>query len=139
MTALHENRRFDLRLLDGRYSVCRLGPAGTIPEWATRASGFTSITRTAEEISIVCAESHVPAGTKCENGWCLFKIEGPLDFALTGILVSVAKPLNEAGIGILALSTYDTDYVMVKAKDADTAAKILTAAGHSVRGAAAGC
>jgi uncharacterized protein len=139
MIAMHENWRLDLRLMNGRYSVCRLGPAGTIPEWATRASGFTSITRTAEELSIVCAESHVPEGTKCENGWRVFKIEGPFDFALTGILVSVAKPLNEAGLSILALSTYDTDYVMVKAKDAETAVKILTAAGHSVSSAAAGC
>lgn len=125
--------RLNLRLMNGRFSVCRLSPGENIPAWAMRGSGFASITRTAEELSIVCAEGQAPESTKCESGWRLFKIEGPFDFALTGILVSVAKPLNDAGVSILALSTYDTDYVMVKAKDADTAVKTLTSAGHTVR------
>jgi len=119
--------------MKGRFSVCRLNPGEAIPAWAMRGSGFASITRTAEEVSIVCAEGQAPEGTKCESGWRLFKIEGLFDFALTGILVSVAKPLNDAGVSILALSTYDTDYAMVKEKDAGTAVKTLTSAGHTVR------
>jgi len=125
--------KLNLRLLGGIFAVCRLSPGSDIPAWATRAGGFFSVTRTPEELSIVCAEGRAPVDTKCENGWRLFKIEGPFDFALTGILVSVAKPLNDAGVSILALSTCDTDYVMVKAKDADTAVKALTSAGHTVK------
>ena len=96
------------------------------------ASGFVSITRTADELSIICPQNLAPAGTKCERNWKVFRIEGPFDFTLTGIFVSVARPLNEAGISILAISTYDTDYVMVKSKDTDKALATLKSAGHSV-------
>jgi hypothetical protein len=98
-----------------------------------REKGFLSVTRTADELSIVCAEGLAPKDAKCERNWRVFKIEGPFDFTLTGILVSVAKPLNEAGISILATSTYDTDYVMVKSKDSDKATAALKSAGHFVR------
>jgi hypothetical protein len=94
---------------------------------------FTSITRTADELSVVCSESAVPQGAECETGWRILKIEGPLDFALTGILLSVAKPLADAGVSIFTVSTYDTDYVMVKEQDIDKAMRALTAAGHRVR------
>jgi hypothetical protein len=95
-------------------------------------TGFVSITRTADELSIVCPEEFVPADAKCVRNWKAFKVAGPFDFALTGILVSVARPLNEAGISILAISTYDTDYVMVRSKDAEKAVATLKSAGHSV-------
>jgi len=90
------------------------------------------VTRTADELSLVCAESAVPRAVECEPGWRLFKIEGPLDFALAGILASVAQPLAEAGVTIFAISTYDTDYVMVKAQDLERAVQTLAAAGHRV-------
>ena len=127
-----ENWRLNLRLLPGEFAVCRLSPDTPIPAWALVAKGFVSITRTADELSIVCAEELTPEDAKCERNWRVFKMEGPFDFALTGILVSVAKPLNEAGISILAISTFDTDYVMVKSKDADKAVATLKSAGHSV-------
>jgi hypothetical protein len=95
--------------------------------------GFASVTRTAHELSLVCAESAVPQGIQCEPGWRIFKIEGPLDFALTGILASVAQPLAEAGISIFTISTYDTDYVMVQERDVEKAAHALAAAGHRVK------
>jgi len=114
-------------------AVCRLAPGSEIPEWAFSGGGFASVTRTADELSLVCAESAVPDGIQCERGWRIFTIEGPLDFALTGILVSVAQPLAEAGVSIFAISTYDTDYVMVKEQDLEKAVRALEAAGHWVK------
>ena len=83
-----------LLLLDGRFGVCRLAPGSEVPAWASDGT-FTSVTRTRDELSVVCAESAVPEGIRCEGGWRVFRIEGPLDFELTGILASVAVPLAE--------------------------------------------
>ena len=100
-----------------------------IPEWAH--SGFFSMTRTPDELSIVCNEEIVPDGVACEKGWHCLQVKGPLDFALTGILASLAAPLAEAGISIFAISTYDTDYFLVK--ELDRAIAVLFKAGHNVR------
>ena len=124
--------QMNLTLLQGRFSVCRLPPQAAVPEWASLKGTFGSITRTSDELSIVCAESIVPEGVKQESGWRVLKIEGPLDFGLTGILVSVVDPLNKVGISILAVSTFDTDYVMVKDQKVEKALKVLKAAGHTV-------
>ncbi len=120
-----------LFLLEGRFSVCRLAPTDDVPAGAA-AGAFTSITRTREELSIVCEEGAVPDGTRCEGGWRVLQIEGPLDFGLTGILASVAQPLAAAGVSIFALSTFDTDYVMVKEESVEKAVAALAAAGHRV-------
>ena len=125
--------RLNLRLLEGRYSVCRLGAAEKAPAWAANAKGFSSATRTADELSVVCADAAVPTGTKCETGWRIFKIEGPLDFSLIGILVSVTKPLADAKVSIFSISTYDTDYVFVKEAELEKAIGAITAAGHRVK------
>jgi hypothetical protein len=124
--------RLKLRITRGGYAVCRLDPGEKVPVWAARGPGFSSVTRTTEELSIVCAEELPPKGTKCERGWRLLRIEGPLGFELTGVLLSVARPLSDAGVNIFALSTYDTDYFLVKAKDVDQAIQALTSAGHTV-------
>jgi hypothetical protein len=121
-----------LSVLPDRYAVCRLDPGAAIPPWAT-AGRFFSVTRTADELSIVCPEQHVPPGVTVEPGWRTFKLEGPFDFALTGILAAVAGPLAEAGIGIFAMATYDTDYVLVKAAHLDRACAALSAHGHTIR------
>jgi len=126
--------RLNLRLLEGRYSVCRLGAAEKATPWAANAKAFSSVTRTADELSVVCAEAAVPAGTKCETGWRIFKIEGPLDFRLIGVLVSVTKPLADAKVSIFSISTYDTDYVCVREADLEKAIGAITAAGHRVKG-----
>jgi hypothetical protein len=125
--------QLNLTLMKDRVAVCRLAPDEKVPVWAVSGGRFTSVTRTLEELSVVCAANAVPLGTKCETGWRIFKIEGPLDFALTGILVSVAKPLADAGVSIFALSTYDTDYVMVKEQNVEKALRALEAAGHRVK------
>ncbi len=93
---------------------------------------FCSITRTADEVSIVCPLGRVPDDVRRESGWRCLKVEGPLDFALTGILASLAVPLAQAGISIFAISTYDTDYLLVK--DLDGAVATLTGEGHLIRG-----
>lgn len=124
-----------LCLLDARVSVCRLDPSERIPGWTLSGGEFASVTRAGGEISVVCAEDAVPGGTTCESGWRIFQVEGPLDFALTGILVAVAQPLADAGVSIFAVSTYDTDYVLVKEQNVETAVRVLTAAGHRVTSA----
>lgn len=121
--------RLNLHLLDHRLAICRLAPAGELPAWAT-AGPLTSITRAATELSVVCPESAVPEGTKSVTGWRVFQVEGVLDFALTGILASLAQPLAEAGVSLFALSTYNTDYVLVQEKNLERAIEALTAAGH---------
>jgi len=119
-----------LDLLPDRLAVHRLPAGEPVPAWATGA--FTSITRTASELSVVCAEGLAPAGITCQPGWRIFQVEGPLDFSLTGILASIAGPLADAGVSIFALSTFDTDYVMVREANLAKAVDALRAAGHHV-------
>jgi uncharacterized protein len=120
-----------LSLQPGRYAVAQLAPAAPVPAWA--ASGrVTCVVRTPVELSIVCDEAVVPQDVRAERGFCALVIDGALDFALTGILASVTGPLAAAGISLFAFSTYDTDYVMVKADRLDAAIAALSAAGHEV-------
>jgi hypothetical protein len=123
----------DLSLLNDRFAICRIQPDAATPDWASSARGFMSTTRTAAELSIVCVETAVPPGVQCEIGWRIFRVEGHLDFALTGILASIAKPLAEAGVSVFAISTYDTDYVMVKERDVETAVRALESSPHAHR------
>jgi len=123
--------RLRLFLLDCRLAVCRLGPHDEVPGWAG-GSAFSSVTRTSTELSIVCREDAVPVGIHREGGWRVFQVEGPLDFALTGVLASIAQPLAEAGVSLFAVSTFDTDYVMVRERDVEAAVLALRAAGHRV-------
>jgi len=113
-----------MKLLEGKYGVCRLDKNALFPEWAN-SSDFFSITRTMDELSIVCLQDNIPGELKCERDWRIFKIEGPLDFSLTGILASISTILAKAGVSIFAVSTYDTDYILVKSKDIDIALDIL--------------
>jgi hypothetical protein len=118
-----------LSLLPGTFAICRLGPEAIIPDWAN-AGGFVSITRTSDELSIVCLEVNVPAGVKADRGWRCFKVEGPLDLSLTGVLASLANPLAEARINIFAISTFDTDYLLVKEDKVSRASEVLIRSGH---------
>ena len=89
-----------------------------------------SVTRSADELSIVCAAHQVPAEVKHEAGWSCFKLEGPFPFTMTGVLSGFLRPLAEAGIPILAISTFDTDSVLVKDATLDVATRALQSAGH---------
>ena len=120
-----KNSKLQLSILPNKLAVCRLDKNAQIPSWAMK-SEFSSITRTGDEFSIVCIENYVPSNIKAEKGWRAFKVEGTLDFSLTGILVSLADPLARARISIFAISTYDTDYILVKEKDIKKAAEVLS-------------
>ncbi|HEX8927087.1 MAG TPA: ACT domain-containing protein, partial [Terriglobales bacterium] len=103
-------------MLNGTYAVCRFGAVDVVPQWALGGVGFTSVTRTDDELSIVCEETLVPADQqRVEHGWRAFKLQGPIPFEQTGVLSSLISPLAEAGVEIFAISTFDTDYVLVKA------------------------
>jgi hypothetical protein len=124
-------RRLTLSLLADTFAVCRLDPRVEIPDWAL-AGDFVSITRTADELSIVCAERQIPEGMHREGGWQALKVEGPLDFSLTGILASLTAPLAQGTIAVFAISTYDTDYLLVKQADLEQAVRVLSLHGHQV-------
>ncbi|MDD3225747.1 MAG: ACT domain-containing protein [Clostridium sp.] len=113
-----------MKLLKEKFGVCRLEKNDLIPEWAN-SSDFFSITRTSDELSIVCSQDSIPNDIKCDKNWRILKIEGPLDFSLIGILAPIATILAEKGISIFAVSTYDTDYILVKNKDIDNAVEAL--------------
>lgn len=114
-----------MRLLKEKYGVCRLDKNEAIPEWSQNGE-FFSVTRTAEELSIVCAEDSVPNDIKCERDWRILKIEGQLDFSLIGIIASVSNILAQNKVSIFAVSTYNTDYILVKDIDKDKAVKALS-------------
>ena len=121
-----------LELLPDSYAVCRLAPDCALPDWAC-GTHFLSITRTADELSIVCPDARVPAGVKSRSNWRTLKVRGPLDLSQLGILSSLASPLAAGGVSIFAISTYDTDYVLVAAHDLSRATAILVSHGHQVQ------
>jgi len=100
--------------------------------------GFFSVTRTADELSVVCREDEVPEGARSEGGWRVLKLEGPFEFSEVGVLASVTAPLAEAGVGIFALSTFDTDYLLVREDQVGSAAAALRGRGHEVADGGAG-
>lgn len=118
--------RLKLRLLEGRFSVCRLaGGAVLPPDLLAAHCDFVSITRTADELSVVCPEELAPAGAKVQPGWRAFKVQGPLDFALTGIIASLTAPLAEAKVSVFTVATFDTDYLLVREGDLEAAKAAL--------------
>ncbi|GAB4265619.1 MAG: ACT domain-containing protein [Candidatus Promineifilaceae bacterium] len=120
-----------LMLLPDVVAVCRLATGENVPDWGMNGR-FWCVTRTADELSVVCAEVFVPEGVRVERGWRVLQVVGPLDFSLTGVLASLARPLADAGVPIFALSTFDTDYVLVKQEKVETAVSVLRQSGHVV-------
>jgi hypothetical protein len=120
-----------LSILPDSLAICRLSPEADVPEWALIGE-FVSITHTGDELSIVCAEQSVPPDVKADREWRALKVEGPLDLALTGVLASLANPLAEAQINLFAVSTFDTDYLLVKGYNLARACEALRQAGHVV-------
>ena len=126
-----ERRRLKFRQLPGPYAIVRLAPDAPIPNWATKGD-FTSITRTADELSIVCSAANLPQDIDAGPRWICLKLEGPFPFSQTGVLLSFIEPLSENGVPIFAISTYDTDYVLVQEEFAGFALNALQAAGHEL-------
>jgi uncharacterized protein len=120
-----------LSVLPYNLAVCRLEPGAVLPGWLFELP-FWSVTRTADELSVVLPEENVIWDWKNEKGWRGLMVRGPLDFALVGILAALAAALAAAGIPIFALSTFDTDYLLVKEQDLFRAIEVLTASGYEV-------
>lgn len=127
------NKTLTLSIIPGRYAVCRLDADAQIPPDVLQ-NPFFAVTRTRDELSILLPEEDAAPGWQAEKGWRIIKVLGPLDFSLTGILVSIAAPLAEAGISIFAISTFDTDYILVKETVLPQAAETLQASGFHIYG-----
>src|SRR5690242_18869595 len=124
--------RLPLELLPDTLAVCRLEATAPLPAWAQQPSGFLTVSRTAEELSITAVQQMVPAGVACVRDYRALRVRGPLPLDLIGILAAIADPLADAGLSIFAISTYDTDYVLVKSQDLETALRVLERAGHQI-------
>ncbi len=127
-----ERARLPLEVLPDTLAICRLPAEALLPPWASSPASFLTISRTPDELSITVVQDAVPAGVRCERDYRAVRVRGSLPPTLVGILLSIAEPLAEAGLSIFAISTYETDYVLVKARDLAAALDALRAAGHRV-------
>ena len=121
-----------LILLAGTFSVCRFGADERIPADIFAEPGFASVTRTADEISVVRETSRAPRAPREESGWRMLMVEGPLDFGMVGVMSSICAPLAAAGVSVFTLSTFDTDYLMLKETSLERAVGALSGAGFEV-------
>jgi uncharacterized protein len=124
-------RRLELTLLAERFAISRLAADAAIPDWATRGS-FFSVTRTGDELSVVTEISQVPVGVQSQPGWRVFKVHGPFVLSEIGVLSALAAPLAGAKISLFAVSTFDTDYLLVAAETLSAAIAALGRAGHTI-------
>lgn len=125
------NRRFELTLLPGSFAIVRLAADAPPPLWAT-AGDFFSVTRTSDELSVVCLANQVPSSLAAETGWRVLKVQGPFAFSEIGVLAALAMPLARAKVSLFAISTFDTDYLLVSEKTLDVAVEALRSVGHVV-------
>ena len=126
-----QNRQLQLTLLKDEFAICSLETAAAIPDWAVAASPCL-ITRTAKELTIVCPQHITPAGIPGERNWRCFRIDGSFDLNQVGVISSIATPLARAEISIFVISTYDTDYFLVKSQFLEAAAAALAETGHKI-------
>ncbi len=122
-----------LERVPGAFGISRLDPDARIPRWV-HESAFFSVSRSAEELSVLCEERLVPDGVRCERGWSAVKVAGTLDLSLIGVLASLARPLAASNIGLFTVSTFDTDYLLVRRSKLEEAIEVLEAAGHRFDG-----
>lgn len=127
-----------LRITDKSFAVCRLDPESRIPEWGLSGSWF-AVTRTMDELSIVCEECAIPEAVRCERDWRMLKVEGPLDFSLIGILSGITGVLAAAAVSVFVVSTFDTDYILVRNLNLERALMALAESGYSVQPLQAPC
>lgn len=121
-----------LRLLPQLYSICRLEPNGPIPFWALIGDDFISLTRTRQELSIICLQENVPEGVQAARNWRCLKVEGAFDLSQPGVHASLAIPLAQAEISILAIATYATDHILVQETDLERTIHVLESAEHTI-------
>jgi hypothetical protein len=143
MTSVHSgtdsgtnSATYSLTLLPGEYALCQLPPNAPIPPWTTIDGDFWTMTRTQDELSIICAQAHLPAATAPEisvaRDWRLLRVEGPFDFETTGVLATLSEVLARAEVVLLAVATYRTDYLLVKAEQLERVIPALRDAGHRI-------
>ena len=123
--------RLELSILADGYAVCRMAKEAVIPAWFNDAA-WSSVTRTADELSVICRESVVPPSVPCERGWRVLAVKGPFPFDTIGVLANLSGVLARVGVPLLAVSTYDTDYLLVKEERLPKAVEALIDAGHRV-------
>ena len=121
--------RLQLAVLDGLFAICKLPVDDPIPNWACTGD-FCSITRTADELSIVCRQDQVPLVVVCERDWRCLRVAGSMPFSVVGVMDSLVAPLAAAGISLFAISTFDTDYLLMKSHSFASAVAVLRRAGH---------
>ena len=124
-------RKLTLSVLPHKYAVCQFHPDKHIPYWALLGD-FVSLTRTHEELSIVCQQDNVPEEIEAERGWCCVQVQGAFDFTVSGVNASLAVPLSEAEISVLAIATYATDYLLIKEANLEQALRVLELAGQCI-------
>jgi hypothetical protein len=120
-----------ITVVPGTFTICKLPPKSPLPEWA-KTGWFSSITCTDEELSVVCREEDVPADVESEPGWRGLRVAGQLCFTLVGVLSALVGPLASAGVSVFVMSTFNTDYVLVKTEQFEQALQALRQAGHHV-------
>lgn len=125
-------RSFTLELLAERFAIARLRADSDVPAWA-EGGPLVSVTRTPFELSVVCAEAAVPLEVNAQRAFRCLRVLGPLAFSETGVLSSLAQPLARAGVSLFALSTYDTDYLLLADTDLEAGVLALGEAGHVIR------
>jgi hypothetical protein len=130
----HTNRSpiMQLTILKDTYAICKLDHDSPIPTWVHASHGFSSMTYTQDELSIICQEKYVPAEIRQERSWRIFKIIGPLDFSLVGVISKIAGILADAGISLFNVSTYETDFILVKSEVLEHAIQVLTREGIEI-------
>jgi len=126
---MKSGHQLKFRILLGAYAVVRLNAGAEVPPWAAKGE-FTSITHTADELSVVCPTENLPSDVSSPHRWAVLKLEGPFAFSLTGVLLSFLEPLSSNKVPIFAISTYDTDYVLVQEEYSAKALAFLQKAGH---------
>ncbi|MBW4720156.1 ACT domain-containing protein [Saccharothrix obliqua] len=125
-------KRLIVDVRPGEYAIARLAADAPVPAGLLDAAGLVSVTRTPDELSVVCPAGVVPDTTTAQRGWRLLTVRGPLEFTLTGIMAALSGELAAAGVSLFALSTYDTDHLLVKDADLERAVRALRANGHEV-------
>lgn len=126
-----EVRKLRFRMLAGQYAIARLAADSEVPAWAGHGE-FISVTRTSEELSIVCPSANLPHDVTSDHRWTCLKLEGPFPFSMTGVLLSFIEPLSSNQVPIFAISTFDTDYVLVQEEHVKAALNLLREAGHEL-------
>jgi uncharacterized protein len=124
-------RSFELSLLAETFTICHLAADAALPEWATQGQ-FFSITRTSDELSVIAETVLVPARLRTKVSWRVMKVHGPFDLSEVGVLAALVQALAAAGVSVFAVSTFDTDYLLVQCSQLREAVAALRNAAHTI-------